>query len=465
MGQRASGFWTSVREALSGSERDYTQGSVDRAILMLAVPMVLEMAMESLFALVDIFWVAKLGKSAAAAVGLTESIETLVYAVAVGISAGATAMVARRIGEKDPDGAALSAVQALIFGIATALAIGIPGAVLAPKLLGWMGADQEVIAVGSGFTRLVQASNPIIVLLFLMNAIFRGAGDAAIAMRVLWVANIINILLDPCFIYGIGPFPELGVTGAAVATTIGRGVGVGLQVYALFHNGSRVRIGRRHLRLDREILLRLARVSFTGMVQYLIPNGSWLALVRIVSMFGSSALAGYTIAIRIVIFSILPSWGLSNAAATLVGQNLGARQPERAEQSVWKAGLYNMVFLGVIGVLFISFPGWLVGWFTEDLAVRSIAADCLRIVSYGYLFYAYGMVMAQAFNGAGDTTTPTWINLGCYWCLQIPLAWFLASGTGLEALGAFWAVPAAESVLAIVSILIFRRGDWKRRQI
>jgi putative MATE family efflux protein len=465
MGQRASGLWAAVRESLSGSERDYTQGPVNRAIFLLAVPMVLEMAMESLFALVDIFWVARLGKSAAAAVGLTESIETLVYAVAVGISAGATAMVARRIGEKDHDGAAIAAVQALMLGLGAALLIGIPGAILAPHLLGWMGADPEVIAVGSGFTRVLQLSTPVIMLLFLINAVFRGAGDAAIAMRVLWVANLINIALDPCFIFGLGPFPKLGVTGAAVATTIGRSVGVGLQIYALSHERSRVRISRRHLRLDPVILVRLARVSFTGMLQFLIPNGSWLALVRIMSMFGSAALAGYTIAIRIVIFSILPSWGLSNAAATLVGQNLGAGLPQRAEESVWKTGFFNMCFLGVIGLLFLTAPAFLVGLFTHDPAVQAIGADCLRILSYGYLFYAYGMVMVQAFNGAGDTATPTLINLGCYWCLQIPLAWFLAVPAGLEERGAFWAVPAAESVLAVVSILIFRRGRWKLKKI
>ena len=465
MGQRASGLWAAVRESLSGSERDYTQGPINRAIVLLAIPMVLEMAMESLFALVDIFWVARLGKSAAAAVGLTESIETLVYAVAVGISAGATAMVARRIGEKDHDGAAIAAVQALVLGLGAALLIGIPGAILAPHLLGWMGADPEVIAVGSGFTRVLQLSAPVIMLLFLINAVFRGAGDAAIAMRVLWVANLINIALDPCLIFGLGPFPETRRHRRGRRhhhRPVRRSRTSDLRS---FHERSRVRISRRHLRLDPVILARLARVSFTGMLQFLIPNGSWLALVRIMSMFGSAALAGYTIAIRIVIFSILPSWGLSNAAATLVGQNLGAGLPQRAEESVWKTGLFNMCFLGIIGLLFLTAPAFLVGLFTHDPAVQTIGVDCLRILSYGYLFYAYGMVMVQAFNGAGDTATPTFINLGCYWCLQIPLAWFLAVPAGLEERGAFWAVPAAESILAVVSILIFRRGRWKLKKI
>jgi len=465
MPKGASRFWADVREALAGSDRDYTQGPVGRAILLLAVPMVLEMAMESLFAVVDIFWVARLGRSAAAAVGLTESIESLVYAVATGISVGTTAMVARRTGEKDHDGAAVAAVQALALGVVVAIAIGLPGMFFARELLELMGADAQTLAAGTAYNRVAQGTTPILLVLFLLNAIFRGAGDAAIAMRVLWVANLINMVLDPCLIYGWGPFPKLGVAGAAVATSIGRGIGVCLQIYTLFHDSSRVKIARRHLRLEPEIMARLARVSFTGMIQYIIPTASWTALVRIISVFGSGALAGYTIAIRIVVFSILPSWGMSNAAATLVGQNLGAGQPERAEESAWKTGLYNMVFLGCVGLIFLGFPGGLVGLFSEDAAVRHAGADCLRIMSYGYLFYAYGMVMSQSFNGAGDTATPTWINLGCYWCLQIPLAWLLAFRGGLDERGVFWAIPAAESVLAMVAILLFRQGRWKLQKI
>jgi len=459
-------FWTDVREALAGGpERDYTQGPVGRAILLLAVPMVLEMALESLFAVVDIFWVARLGRSAAAAVGLTESIETIVYAIATGISVGTTAMVARRIGEKDHEGAAVAAAQALILGLVVAVAIGVPGAFFARELLELMGADPQTLAIGTAYTRIVQSATPILLVLFLLNAIFRGAGDAVIAMRVLWVANFVNLALDPCFIYGWGPFPKLGVAGAAVATTIGRSVGVCLQIYTLFHDHSRVKICRQHLRIEPAIIRRLAKVSFTGMIQYIIPTGSWTALMRFTSTFGSAALAGYTIAIRIVVFSILPSWGMSNAAATLVGQNLGAGQPERAEVSAWRTGLYNMAFLGCLGLVFLLFPTELVGLFSADEAVRQAGAECLRIMSYGYLFYAYGMVMSQSFNGAGDTATPTWINLVCYWCLQIPLAWFLAFRMGLDERGVFWAIPAAESVLAVVAILLFRQGRWKLQRI
>jgi putative MATE family efflux protein len=328
-----------------------------------------------------------------------------------------------------------------------------------------MGAGPEVLAAGTGYATVMQASTPIILTLFLLNAVFRGAGDAAIAMRVLVVANGVNIVLDPLFIYGWGPFPRLGVTGAAVATVIGRSIGVAMQLWELYHAHSRVRMHRGLLKPEWSILGPLARVSFTGMIQYLIPTGSWAALVRIIALSGSAALAGYTIAIRIVVFSILPSWGLSNAAATLVGQNLGARQPDRAEASAWRCGVYNMVFLGALGLVFLTIPGRLTGWFTTDPDVTRYAVDCLRIVATGYLFYGYGMVMSQAFNGAGDTATPAWINLGCYWGLQIPLAWTLAVPQGLGAGGAFWAIPAAEALLAVVAIFLFRRGGWKTKKI
>src|SRR5580693_3460567 len=348
-------LWASLVEAVRGSHQDYTTGSLNRAILLLAVPMVLEMVLESLFGVVDIFWVGRLGANATATVGLTESMLSLVFAVAMGLSLSTTAMVARRIGEKDPEGAAVAGVQAIALGLFTSVAIGVPCFFFAPQLLRLMGATPEIISTGSGYTRICLGGSCAVLLLFLNNAIFRGAGDAAIAMRLLWVSNIINLFLDPCLIFGIGPFPKLGVTGAALATFTGRSIGVAYQFYRLMHGTERIHVLRRQVRLRFDVLLRLLRVSLTGILQFGIAHTSWIGLVRIVSMFGAAALAGYTIGIRIVIFVILPSWGLSNAAATLVGQNLGAGQPERAEMSVWRTGLYNMVFLGLVGVFFIVF--------------------------------------------------------------------------------------------------------------
>jgi putative MATE family efflux protein len=458
-------FGEELRAVLRGAHRDYTTGPLSRAIVLLAVPMVLELVMESLFALVDIFWVARLGPNAAAAVGVTESVESLVYGVLMGLGIGATAVVARRVGEKDPEQAAIAAVQAIALGLVVAVAITIPGVIFAPHFLGWMGADAQVVATGAGFARTMMAATPVLMLLFVLNAIFRGAGDAVIAMKVLWFANLINMVLDPCLIFGWGPFPALGVTGAAVATTTGRTCGVLLQIYYLFHEQSRVRIARRHLRLDTGVLRSVARLALTGTVQFLIPTASWTALVRIISLSGGAALAGYTIAIRIVIFSLLPSWGLSNSAATLVGQNLGAGQPERAEKSVWITGFYNACFLVLVGALYFLVPEWLIGFFTRDAEVSRYAVACLRTLAVGYVFYAYGMVMAQAFNGAGDTTTPTLINLGCYWVLQLPLAWWFAVPAGHGAEGALWAVPVAETVLALVAAALFRRGRWKLKTV
>jgi putative MATE family efflux protein len=458
-------LWRDIRDAVAGADRDYTREPLSRAILMLAVPMVLEMCMESMFGIVNIFWVARLGPDAVAAVGLTESLLTILYSIALGVAMATTAMVARRTGERDPEGASVAAVQAILLGVVFSLAVAIPGALCAPWLLQTMGGEAAVVGQGSVYTAILLGSSPSIMLLFLMNAIFRGAGDAAIAMRVLWAANLLNMALDPCLIYGLGPFPELGVTGAAVATAISRTAGVGLQFWVFFRSGSRVKAARRHLRIDLPIMLRLSRISATGMLQFLIAHASWVALVRVIASSGSAALAGYTIAIRIIIFSLLPSWGLANAAATLVGQNLGAREPGRAEQSVWRCGSYNLVFLGLIGLVFIAMPDPLVRLFTTDPEVVRFGAECLRVISYGYLFYAYGMVMVQAFNGAGDTTTPTLINLGCYWCFQIPLAWLLAIHWNQGAHGAFWAVPAAESALAVTGVLMFRRGTWKKQKI
>ena len=458
-------LWSSLVEAVRGSHQDYTAGSLNRAILLLAVPMVLEMVLESLFAVVDVLWVGRLGANAVATVGLTESMLSLVFAVGMGLSLSTTAMVARRIGEKDPEGAAVAAVQSIALGLIVSLAIGLPSLLLAPRLLRLMGASAEIISVGSGYTRICLGGSCAVLLLFLNNAIFRGAGDAAIAMRLLWVSNIINLVLDPCLIFGWGPFPRLGVTGAALATFIGRGIGVIYQFYRLLKGTERIHILRRQIRLHVDVLWRLVRVSLTGILQFAIAHTSWIGLVRIVSIFGAAALAGYTIAIRIVIFVILPSWGLSNAAATLVGQNLGAGKPDRAETAVWRTGLYNMLFLGTVGVLFVLFAEPLVRLFTNDPAVVPLAASCLRILSYGNIGYAYGMVMLQAFNGAGDTITPTVVNFFGFWLLEIPLAYWLAIHVRMESSGAFWAIVVAEAAIAGTSAILFKQGRWKRQKI
>src|SRR5580700_1188393 len=458
-------FWQSVREALRGSHQDFTTGSLNRAILLLAVPMVLEMVLESLFAVVDVFWVSRLGADAVATVGLTESLLSLVFAVGLGLSLSTTAMVARRIGEKDPAGAAVAGVQAIAIGLAVSAIIGIPCLFYGPDLLRVMGASPQVVAVGSGYARIALGGSAAIMLLFLNNAIFRGAGDAAIAMRLLWVSNIINLVLDPCLIFGWGPFPKLGVTGAALATFTGRSIGVLYQFYRLLRGSERIRILRQQIRLNFPVLLRLVRVSLTGILQFAIAHTSWIGLVRIVSIFGAAALAGYTIAIRIVIFIILPSWGLSNAAATLVGQNLGAKQPERAETSVWRTGLYNMIFLGLIGIFFIFFAEPVIRLFTSDPEVVPLAASCLRIISYGNIAYAYGMVMLQAFNGAGDTVTPTIVHLFGFWFIEIPLAYALAIPAHLHSNGVFISIVVAEAAIAVAGIILFRRGGWKLQQI
>jgi len=458
-------FWSSVREALRGSHQDFTVGSLNRAILLLAIPMVMEMVLESLFAVVDVLWVGRLGADAIATVGLTEALLSLVMAISFGLSLSTTAMVARRIGEKDPAGAAVAGVQAIAIGLAVSAIVGIPCLFYGPDLLRVMGASPQVVAVGSGYARIALGGSAALMLLFLNNAIFRGAGDAAIAMRLLWVSNIINFILDPCLIFGFGPFPKLGVTGAALATFTGRSIGVFYQFYRLLRGTERIRILRSQIRVNLRVLLRLLRVSLTGILQFLIAHTSWIGLVRIVSIFGSAALAGYTIAIRILIFIILPSWGLSNAAATLVGQNLGAKQPERAETSVWRTGFWNMIFLGAIGVFFIFFAEPTVRLFTNDPAVIPLAATCLRILSYGNIGYAYGMVMLQAFNGAGDTVTPTIVNFFGFWLVEIPLAYFLAIPFRLHSNGVFWSIVIAEAFIAAAGIVLFKRGRWKRQQI
>lgn len=460
-----STLWSSIREAIRGSHQDYTTGNLNRAILLLAIPMVLEMVLESLFAVVDVFFVGRLGADAVATVGLTESLLSLVFAVAIGLSMSITAMVARRIGEKDPEDASIAGVQAVILGLTVSLAVGIPSFIFAPRLLQLMGASPDLVATGSGYARIALGGSGAILMLFLNNAIFRGAGDAAIAMRLLWISNIINLILDPCLIFGLGPFPRLGVTGAALATFTGRSIGVLYQFYRLGHGTERLPSLARHLRVNLKVLWRLIRVSITGILQFAIAHTSWIGLVRIVSTFGAAALAGYTIAIRIVVFAILPSWGLSNAAATLVGQNLGAGKPDRAETSVWRTGFYNMLFLGGVGVILIMFAEPAVRLFTHDPEVIPLAASCLRILSYGNIGYAYGMVMLQAFNGAGDTITPTWVNLFGFWFLEIPLAYWLALPMNLRSKGVFFSIVIAEGSIALAGILLFRRGRWKQQKI
>ena len=459
-------LWASLVEAVRGSHQDYTTGSLNRAILLLAVPMVLEMVLESLFAVVDVFWVGRLGANAVATVGLTESMLSLVFSVAMGLSLSTTAMVARRIGEKDPEGAAVAGVQAIALGLMISLAIGLPCGLFAPNLLRLMGASPEIVATGSGYTRICLGGSFAVLLLFLNNAIFRGAGDAAIAMRLLWVSNIINLVLDPCLIFGWGPFPRLGVTGAALATLIGRSIGVLYQFYRLMRGTERLRIlaesGSPAVERARGGSI---RVSLTGILQFAIAHTSWIGLVRIVSIFGAAALAGYTIAIRIVIFVILPSWGLSNAAATLVGQNLGAGHPERAEKAVWRTGLYNVIFLGLIGVIFIFFSEPIVRLFTHDPEVVPLGAACLRIISYGNLGYAYFMVMMQAFNGAGDTITPTIVNFFGFWLFEIPLAYWLSIPLHMRSNGVFFSIAIAESAMAVASAILFKQGRWKKQKI
>ncbi|HET8548113.1 MAG TPA: MATE family efflux transporter [Bryobacteraceae bacterium] len=458
-------IWQSIREAIRGSQRDFTEGSISRAIVLLAIPMVLEMVMESLFAITNVFWVTRLGANAIATVGLTESMLTLVFAVAIGVSMSTTAMVARRIGEKDPRAAATAAVQAIVLGVVLAVLMGVPGYWLAPRLLELMGAPADLVATGKQYTALVLGGSITVLLLFLNNAIFRGAGDASIAMRVLWFSNLINMALDPCFIFGLGPFPELGVTGAGVSTVIGRGSGVLYQLWILGSGKSRVLIRREDLRIVPAVITSLMRVSVTGILQFAIAHTSWIALVRFISGFGASAVAGYTIGIRIFIFAILPSWGLSGAAATMAGQNLGARKPQRAERAVYLTGFYNMIVLAVIAIAFIGMPEAIVRLFTDDPAVVPHAVDCLRILGYGNVVYAWGMVLVQGFNGAGDTVTPTMINVVGFWLCEIPLAWGLAHPMGMGVRGVFISIPTAELVMTVLAAAMFMRGRWKTRQI
>ncbi len=458
-------LWSAVREALRGTHRDYTEGAVSHAILVLAIPMVLEMVMESVFAVCDVFFVSKLGASAVATVGLTESWIALVFALAMGLAIATSAMVARRTGERDREGAARAAVQGILLGLALALVLGVAGGTLAPRALQVMGASSDVVAQGTGYARVMLGGNVTIVMLFLINAVFRGAGDAAIAMRVLWLANAINIVLGPCLIFGLGPFPRLGVAGAAIATNIGRGTGALFAMSRLLKPGSRIDIHVRHLKLEPALIGKLLQLAWSAALQFLIGMGSWIALVRILSGFGSATLAGYTIGIRVIMFTLLPSSGVASAAATMVGQALGAKKPERAEHAVRIAGRYNMFVLTTVGVLLALGAPLIARVFTSDADVASYATNLLRIVACGFPFYGWGMVYSQSFNGAGDTRTPTLLNVAVFWCWEIPLAFVLAIPLGLGPFGVFVALAIAFSTYAVAGHWAFKRGTWKTRRI
>ena len=460
--------WQQVRsfvaEALQDNEEDFTKGPIGRALGLLAIPMMLEMAMESVFAVVDIAFVSRLGTDAVAAVGITEALVTVLYAVAIGLGMGITAMVSRRIGAGDAKGAAQVTGQSIWVSILLSVGVGVFGVIFARDLLVIMGASDGVIEQGAGFTAVLLGGAFSIVYLFTLNAAFRGAGDATVALRSLWIANGINIILDPCFIFGLGPFPEMGVTGAAVATTIGRSVGVAYQLWYLMNGRGRLAFAMQHLRFVPALAWRMIRISLGGIGQFLIATSSWIILMRIVAIFGSPAIAAYTIALRMMEFVFLPAWGLGNAAATLVGQNLGAGQPERAEESTWRAAKYNTIFMTTAGILMLLFAHTITGWFTSEAEVLRIGTSCLRILAIGFPLYAIGMVIVQAINGAGDTGTPAGLNLVCFWLIQIPLALFLATRMPLEANGVFIAEVLAESLLTILSIIVFRRGTWKTHE-
>ncbi len=454
-------LWANIKEAISGSDRDFTSDSIGKALLILSIPMVLEMIMESIFAVVDIFFVSRLGADAVATVGITESCMTIVYAIGMGLSTATTAMVARRVGEKRAGKAGAVAFQAIISGLIVSVLISIPGVIYAKEFLLLMGASEEMAEAGYMFPAIMFGGNAVIMLLFIINAVFRSSGDAAISMRVLILANLINIILDPLLIFGIGPFPELGLKGAAVATTTGRGIAVCYQFYLLFKGHKRIRLELAHVRIKLKTMVQLFKLSAGGILQYIIATSSWIALYRIIAVLGSEVMAGYTISIRIVVFVLLPSWGLSNAASTLVGQNLGAKQPERAERTVWITAYANMILLGLVGIVLIIFPEAFIRLFISDPDVISNGAVSLQIISLGFVSYAMGMVMTQAFNGSGDTVTPTRINFFCFWLFEIPLAYFLAIVLDLKIYGISIAIVAAETALTLTAWYLFRKGRWK----
>ena len=460
--QRTNAF---VREALRENDEDFTTGPVGRALGLLAIPMMLEMAMESVFAVVDIAFVSRLGTDAVAAVGITEALITVLYAMAIGLGVGLTAMVSRRIGAGDPVAAAEVTGQAIWIGALLSVVIGVAGVAYARDLLEMMGASDGVIEQGAGFAAVILGGSVTIIYLFLLNAAFRGAGDATVALRSLWLANGINIVLDPCLIFGLGPFPEMGVTGAAVATTIGRGIGVLYQLWYLMNGRGRLEFHLQYLKFKLPLALRIVRISLGGVGQFLIATASWIGVMRIVSIYGSSAVAAYTIALRMMEFIFLPAWGLGNAAATLVGQNLGAGKPERAEESVWRAAKYNGIFMTISAVFLVVFANNITGLFSADPEVLRWGASCMRILGLGFPMYAIGMVVVQALNGAGDTSTPAILNLICFWLVQIPLAFYLATETSLGPNGAFTAIVVAESLLTILAVRVFRRGAWKQQSV
>ncbi len=458
-------FFNDVMEAVSGTDQDFTEVRLSRAILLLSIPAVLEMIMESVFVIVDIFFVSKLGSEAVATVGLTESLITIVYAISLGLATATTSMVSRRIGEKNPDKASQTAFQAIVTGSIVSVIIAIPGVLFAKDLLDIMGASPMIVNEMSGYAKIMLGGNIVIMMLFIINAIFRSAGDAAIAMRVLWVGNIINIILDPCLIFGLGPFPELGIRGAAVATTTGRGIAVIYQLYLLFFGRKRIQLSVKHFGISLKIIARLIKISLGSIGQNLIGTSSWIALVRIISVFGSEVVAGYTIAIRIINFVLLPSWGISNAASTLVGQNLGAGKPDRAERSVMITGWVNMILLGIVGIIFVAFPVPFIRLFIGDTEVLRTGAACLRIISIGFIGYGFGMVLANSFNGAGDTTTPLKINIFAYWLIEIPLAYIFAITSGMNENGVYLAIVIAETIMTLTAFLVFRRGKWKLKEV
>ena len=462
---RFKSFLRNVNEAVSGTEQDFTEGKLSRAILLLSIPAVLEMVMESIFVIVDIYFVSKLGANAVATVGITESMVTIIYALAIGLGTATTSMVSRRIGEKNHDAASVAAFQAILTGMIVSICIGLPGAFFAKRLLGFMGASKPIIDSMSGYTTIMLGGNMVIMMLFIINAIFRSAGDAAVAMKVLWIGNIINIILDPCLIFGLGPFPHLGVKGAAIATNIGRGTAVIIQFYLLFSGKKRIKLMTKHLIVNFRIMTKLLKLSFGSIGQNLIGTSSWIALVRIISLFGSEVVAGYTIAMRIIGFTLLPSWGISNAASTLVGQNLGAKKPDRAERSVWITGWLNMILLGIIGLILVLFPETFVRFFINDENVVISGVLGLRIVSIGFIAYGLGMVLVNSFNGAGDTSTPLKINIFAFWLIEIPLAWLLAIKAGFNEEGVFIAIVVAESLMTVIALIVFRRGKWKLKEV
>ncbi len=458
-------LWSDIKESIAGSQRDFTEVSLGKAIFLLSIPMVLEMVMESIFAVVDIFFVSRLGANAVATVGITESVMTIVYAIGIGLSTATTALVARRIGEKKAGKAGNAAFQAILVGLSFSIIIAIPGIFYAHEFLILMGADETMAAEGAWYPKIMFGGNAVVMLLFIINAVFRSSGDAAISMRVLWIANIINLILDPLLIFGIGPFPELGIKGAAIATTTGRGLAVIYQFYLLFKGNGRIHLGLKNLTVRPKVMLKILKLSVGGIFQYLIATSSWIVMVRLISQFGAEVLAGYTIGIRIIIFALLPSWGLSNAAATLVGQNLGAKKPDRAERSVWITGYANMIMMGTMGIIILLIPEVLVRLFIQDPAVVASGIITLQWLGAGFIFYAFGMVVVQGFNGSGDTLTPTRINLICFWALEIPLAYLLSTVFHWELTGVCFAIVFSESMLSVIGIYIFRKGKWKLREV